>query len=315
MLGLIVAAAAAAAAIALAAGAGCDPPAPAAKPAAPPAAPTGAPAPTTSAPAAPVAIDASAGPAGLGSRPTPDWSRLLGGAAGCIEVVQASTGEVVRNDAARCAQRLRPFSTFKIPNALIGLETGVVQDAETVLRADPKLHPPDPSWRKEWQGEHTLRSAVEVSCFPWFQELARRVGAERMRDWVHRLGYGNESIEGTKGAIDDFWVRGKLAISADEQIAFLRKLHDGALPVSPRAAAIVTDIIAIEKTPKHTLRGKTGSGRVDDGRWLGWLVGWVETADDVYYFAVNLDGTDWETVRDGRISAARGALAALRIID
>src|SRR3712207_7633306 len=36
----------------------------------------------------------------------------------------------LRYNEARCRERFTPFSTFKIPNSLIGLETGVIPDAE-----------------------------------------------------------------------------------------------------------------------------------------------------------------------------------------
>src|SRR5690606_13676973 len=105
---------------------------------------------------------------------------------------------------------------------------------------------------------HTLASAFPASAVWFYQEVARRVGEERMAEWVGRLGYGNGE---TSGGIDRFWLDGGLRISADEQVEFLRRLNRGELPVSERSARIVRDIMRMEETGTYTLRGKRSEER------------------------------------------------------
>src|SRR5256885_11266022 len=99
-------------------------------------------------------------------------------------------------NAARADQRFLPASTFKIPNALIGLEVGSIADENEVFRWDRK-----PRVRAAWERDHTLASGMRESVAWRFQEVARRTGRERMREWIDRLGYGNRDI---RGGIDLF---------------------------------------------------------------------------------------------------------------
>src|SRR4051812_36137484 len=77
----------------------------------------------------------------------------------CVELVEMTPGATPwkSNDTA-CATRLSPASTFKIPHALVGLETGVVTTA-TVYEWDGTPHPDQP----EWEHSHTVLSALRPS--------------------------------------------------------------------------------------------------------------------------------------------------------
>jgi beta-lactamase class D len=172
-----------------------------------------------------------------------------------------------RYDQARCAQRFMPASTFKIPNALIGLETGVIPDSNYVIKWDGK-----PQFSKEWERDHTLKSAIFYSVVPYFRELARRVGREGMQYWLNKINYGNNTI-GDKE--DYFWLDNSLKISADEQVAFLKKFYSGRLPFSKRTIVIVKNILPAEYFKNAVLKYKTGTGKYDDGHYIAWLVGYV----------------------------------------
>jgi beta-lactamase class D len=190
----------------------------------------------------------------------------------------------VRHDPARAAARTAPCSTFKIPNSLIGLETGVVPDASFVLKWDGVRRP-----REEWNRDHDLRTAMKHSVVWYYQELARRVGPARMQKWVSALRYGNEDIS---GGIDRFWLGSSLRISPDEQVDFLARLHAGALPASARSLAIVKEILVQDPPgPGLVYRGKTGScqdpGAADPH---GWWVGSVEKEGRLFLFAALIEG-------------------------
>jgi len=190
----------------------------------------------------------------------------------------------VRHEPARAGARRSPCSNFKIPNSLIGLETGVIPDASFVLKWDGVRRP-----REEWNRDHDLRSAMKHSVVWYYQELARRVGPERMQKWVSALRYGNEDIS---GGIDRFWLGSSLRISPDEQVEFLARLHAGQLAASARSITIVKDILAQEPPgPGIVYRGKTGSCQ-DPGAKdpHGWWVGSIEREGRLYLYAALIEG-------------------------
>ncbi|HVG24903.1 MAG TPA: penicillin-binding transpeptidase domain-containing protein [Thermoanaerobaculia bacterium] len=234
---------------------------------------------------------------------------------GTFVLYDRNAGRYTRYAEARAAERFSPKSTFKIANSLIGLETGVIRDANHVFVYDRERNPPQESWNTEpflhWPHDQTLRSAIRYSVFWYYQELARRVGMTRMKKWVTRLGYGNAAVGDT---VDRFWVDGSLRISANEQVEFLRKFHAGKLPVSPRTTKIVKEILLLEETPQWRLSGKTGGGSIRDGVLIGWFVGYVETRDNVYFFATHIEGESYAAIRDPRVAATKEALRRLGVL-
>lgn len=130
---------------------------------------------------------------------------------------------------------------------------------------------------KAWEKDMGLREAIVVSNVPIYQELARRIGLERMRDNVVKMNHGNREI-GT--IVDIFWLKGPLNISAIEQTRFLAKLAQGTLPLSELVQKSVRKIVRLDKGPNWTLYGKTGwENGPDPG--VGWWVGWVQKEDRV----------------------------------
>jgi beta-lactamase class D len=199
---------------------------------------------------------------------------------GTIAVLHEGTNEVRCANVGVCGQRFIPASTFKIANSLIGLETGVIPDADFVIPWDGVTRD-----IAAWNRDHSLRSAIAASCVPYYQELARRVGRERMEEWLERLGYGNRRV----GAqVDAFWLRGPLEISPLEQLAFLSALARGELPVSERTLGIVENILILDHKGEATLRGKTGWALPNTPDELGWFVGWVDRQGARTYIAVLL---------------------------
>ena len=173
-----------------------------------------------------------------------------------------------------------PASTFKIFNSLVGLETGAVVDENQIIPWDGQHR-----GFAVWNQDHSMRSAISVSAVWFYQELARRIGAEQMQDWVTQTKYGNQNINGN---IDSFWLDGDLRITMNEQIDFLRRLYANDLPFSGRSMEIVKDITILDETEAYTLHGKTGSA-VRFEPQIGWFVGYLEKGDNVYFFATNIE--------------------------
>lgn len=145
----------------------------------------------------------------------------------------------VQHNSDRCARRVTPISTLKIPNSLINVELGIVRDAAQVTKWDgvDRGNP-------DWNHDQTLASAFSVSALWYYQSLARQLGDTRMRSWVHKLHYGNED---TAGGIDRFWLESSLTISPNEHVEFLRRLVMGELPFSPRTVAIVKNTMIVSR--------------------------------------------------------------------
>jgi beta-lactamase class D len=210
----------------------------------------------------------------------PELAKYFDGQPGTFVLYDLKRDHTLRYNPDRAAQRFLPASTFKILNSLISLETSVIPDENTVIKWDG-THYDIP----EWNRDHTLRTAIASSVVWYYQELARCVGQERMQKYVDTVGYGNHDITGN---IDSFWLDGALRISADEQVAFLKRLVQNDLPFSARNLNIVKDILMLEKTPVSQLSGKTGTQlRVKPS--VNWFVGYVEKGDEVYVFATNLE--------------------------
>jgi beta-lactamase class D len=201
----------------------------------------------------------------------------------------------------RAKERFIPASTFKIANSLIGLDAGAVKSVDEVLPYGGK-----PQWMKEWERDMGLREAIKMSNVPIYQEVARRIGLERMREGVKKLGYGNMEIG---SVVDRFWLDGPLKISAVEQVQFLNRLVEGKLPIKPDVVAAVKEITLLEKTDAYELHGKTGWG-VATKPSIGWWVGWIERDHKVYPFAVNIDMMSGDEA-EKRISIGRECLKAL----
>ena len=103
-----------------------------------------------------------------------------------------------------------------------------------------------------------------------------------MDHWVKAIHYGNEDIS---GGLTNFWLSSSLAISPDEQVDFLRRLHTRTLPFSTRSIDAVLDVITISKAGGVTYRGKTGTAgdAVKQIATAGWWVGSLSGGKGDYY--------------------------------
>jgi beta-lactamase class D len=190
---------------------------------------------------------------------------------------------IIASDKIRSGEAKLPASTFKIANSLIALETGVVADPDKdVFKWDGVTRSIE-----AWNKDHTMRSAIAASAVPVYQEIARRIGAERMQKFVDLLDYGNRDIG---GGIDQFWLTGNLRIDPMQQVDFVDRLRRGVLPVSKRSQDLVRDILPVTKVGDATIRAKSGLLGAEIGKpSLGWLVGWAEKGSEQTVFAMNMD--------------------------
>lgn len=201
-----------------------------------------------------------------------------------------------------------PASTYKIFNSLVALETGAVRDEMEVLKWDGverMVH--------AWNQDQNMRDAIKNSTVWFYQEMARRIGQDRMQRYINEANYGNRDIS---GGIDHFWLDGGLRITAREQIDLLIKLYRNQLPFSSRTISIVKDILIHEKTDKYVLRAKTGWAGLGNksAPQVGWLVGYIERGERVYFFAMNIDLKKDEDA-SARVKITKSILREMKLIE
>ena len=228
-----------------------------------------------------VALFASLNAGASDTVPRPDWQRHFDahGLRGTLVLFEPAGDRYLVWDESRARRGFLPASTFKVPHAVIGLETGAIADENEVFAWDGK-----PRLRAVWERDHTFASAMGDSAVWVFQEIARRVGKAAMRDWLQRLDYGNRDIS---GGIDLFWLQGALRVSAFDQVRFLHRLAEGRLPATQRAQRLVRQAMVVERTRDYTLFAKTGTtGPVREP--VAWWIGWIERKGrPTAYFAMN----------------------------
>lgn len=202
-----------------------------------------------------------------------------------------------------------PASTFKIPNTIIALETGVIENDSTLLKWDGSKR-----FLKIWEEDMTVRNAYQLSCVPCYREIARKIGLVQMKDYLNKFEYG--SMEFDSSNLDMFWLEGNSKISQFGQINFLKKFYYAKLDVSDRTYEIMKRIMLIENDGNYTLSGKTGLSNTN-GANNGWYVGYLEIDKKVYFFAVNLEpkeGCPFEQFVKARTTIIKDVFREMNVI-
>lgn len=178
------------------------------------------------------------------------------------------------------ALRFPPDSTYKIYDALFGLEEGVITPDNSFLTWNGETYP-----FEAWNGNQTLQSAMQNSVNWYFQTIDERLGAASVYDYVQEIGYGNKDVSEDFPA---YWLESSLKISPIEQVELLTKLYHNDFGFAPENVNAVKDSLLLSSSGAQALYGKTGTGRVDGKDISGWFVGYVETGDNTYFFATNI---------------------------
>ena len=212
----------------------------------------------------------------------------FGGIGTCVIIADTGSGrELFRyNSNAACMNPLPPCATFDIPDALIGLDAGLVTP-QTVFKWNGKPQPVT-----AWQHDADLAAAFKGGVLWWFQRLAVMAGPSLYAERLKAFGYGNKLAGGSP---DSFWLGpasgGKLAISAREQAQFLHRLYAGQLPVMPANAAVVQQLMLDETRGGVEVSGQIGDcpSLADGSEQVSWWVGRLKGPHADYVFAVSMD--------------------------
>jgi beta-lactamase class D len=209
---------------------------------------------------------------------------------GCFALMDNGTGKFTVYNLSRFRDSsYLPASTFKIVNALIGLQTGRITDDSMVIRWDgiPR--------REAWNRDLTMYEAFRVSSVPYFQEVARRIGKDTMQRWLTSIGYGIRSDSEKvviNSPIDTFWLDNSLRITPDQQLGLVKQLYFNQLPGFFNInQEMVKRAMLFESNTNYRLGYKTGWG-IDNSRNIGWMVGWIEENNHPYFFVLNFESKD-----------------------
>ena len=183
------------------------------------------------------------------------------------------------NDLTRANTQYIPASTFKMLNALIGLQHHKATATEVFKwHGEKRLFP-------SWEKDMTLGEAMQASAVPVYQELARRIGLELMQKEVKRIGFGNANIG---KQVDNFWLVGPLKITPEQEAKFAYQLAMKTLPFDLSVQQQVIDMLYVESRSGAKLYAKSGWG-MDVEPQVGWYTGWVEQPNGkVTAFALNM---------------------------
>jgi len=199
---------------------------------------------------------------------------------GVLVIKRGQTEEIYGNDLKRASTEYVPASTFKMLNALIGLEHHKATTTEVFKWDGQKRLFPD------WEKDMTLGDAMKASAIPVYQELARRIGLDLMSKEVKRIGFGNADI-GSK--VDNFWLVGPLKITPEQETQFAYELANKTLPFSKNVQEQVQSMVFIEEKNGRKIYAKSGWGW-DVEPQVGWLTGWVvQPQGEIVAFSLNLE--------------------------
>jgi beta-lactamase class D len=198
---------------------------------------------------------------------------------GTIVIESVSTGQRFVHNDPRSKQAYPAASTFKVLNTLIALEEGAISGTGTIFQWDGTQYE-----IADWNRDQTLESAFKGSCVWCYQQIARRVGSLKYPSYIQQSSYGQlrQPFNQT-----EFWLDGSLTISAEQQVVFLRQIVERKLPFKASSYETLKKIMLTDETAQYRLHAKTGwATRITPP--VGWYVGFVETHDDTWLFALNL---------------------------
>ena len=196
--------------------------------------------------------------------------------------------------------RVSPNSTYKIYSALAALEAGVIESSNSSRQWDGTKYA-----FSQWNRRQTLRSAMQNSVNWYFQGLDQQMGQDALQDFYHKIGYGNENLN---GGISSYWMESSLKISPLEQTMLLTDFYENQWHLKESSVSAVKDALLISQNKGVRLSGKTGTGMKDGREMSGWFIGYVESPQGLFVFALNLQG-------ESGASGSRAAQIALRILE
>ena len=183
--------------------------------------------------------------------------------------------------------RVSPNSTYKIYDALLGLESGIITPEHSTFTWNGEPYP-----FNSWEADQDLTSAIHNSVNWYFQAIDSQAGFEAVRTFLQTINYGNQNT-GTN--LNLYWTDFSLKISPIEQVELLQDFYQNNFHFDSKNIQAVKKALLLSTTSSGSLYGKTGTGRVNGKDVNGWFIGYIETSNNTYYFATNIQSSSGAT--------------------
>ena len=133
---------------------------------------------------------------------------------GCIPILSAYASDQTGYHA---STRVSPNSTYKIYDALLGLESGIITPEHSTFTWNGESYP-----FNSWEADQDLTSAIHNSVNWYFQAIDSQAGFEAVRTFLQTINYGNQNT-GTN--LNLYWTDFSLKISPIEQVELLQDFY------------------------------------------------------------------------------------------
>ena len=183
--------------------------------------------------------------------------------------------------------RTAPNSTYKIYDALFALEEDLITPEYSLISWNQEDYP-----FETWEQDQTLQTAMSGSVNWYFETLDNQIGKDVLQSYIQKIGYGNENLGSN---LSSYWMESTLKISPVEQVELLNAFYQNTFGFAPENIQTVKNSIQLFSSAHGTLYGKTGTGRIDGQDVSGWFIGFVETPENTYFFATNIQSENKAT--------------------
>ena len=184
----------------------------------------------------------------------------------------------------------------------MGYDAGILKDEH---------HPEMPfragyvDWRESWKQPADPARWMKESVVWYSQQVTTALGMPRLQSYTTRFGYGNADVGGdaTHDGLTLSWIGSSLKISPLEQLAFLRKMLNRQLGLSPQAYEMTARLLP----PQQIAGGWDVSGKTGASSGYGWYVGWAVQGKRTLVFAhlLRRDAADPKEVSTGVLARER----------
>lgn len=213
-----------------------------------------------------------------------DLSAYFNGYEGSFVLYDLNNDAWIIYDMDHATLRTAPNSTYKIYDALFGLEEGIITPKDSFMAWNGADYP-----FEAWNADQDLYSAMQSSVNWYFQEIDGQLGTSALRSYIKEIGYGNENINSD---LSSYWMQSELKISPVEQVELLTDLYNNDFGFTQENVNAVKDSICLFSSENESFYGKTGTGRVDGQDVNGWFIGYIEANSNTYFFTTNIQSTE-----------------------
>ncbi len=211
----------------------------------------------------------------------------------------------------RAKQPFSVHSTSKILWSIIGLEENLIDHESDVVKWDSIKYPRKEFWPISWSQDQTIITALKYSVNWYYFELLGLMTPDMVEKYLNDLDY-QKGFKVEK--MHYFGLTFLIEKSALEQITFLRNLYTNQFHLSESTINTLKKGLVQEVNSTYTLYYKTGLGRIKNSNCMGWIIGFVEKGNDLYYFAMNVEDENMNIAGARRLEITNSVLKKLGLI-